>query len=179
MSNANKSELRRTIRRLTASLSAEQKEAESARIEAALLAREDVGKAETIALFLSLDDEPQMRGVIGALAATHRIVVPRIDGDEMEFAAYSPATLRIGAFGIEEPAKGETVPPADIDLIIVPGVAFTREGARLGRGRGYYDRYRARKGFRAFCIGVCFAEQIVGHIPTEPHDKAVDEVVSA
>lgn len=179
MSNANKSELRRTIRRLTASLSAEQKEAESARIEAALLTREDVGKAETIALFLSLDDEPQMRGVISALAATHRIVVPRIDGDEMEFAAYSPATLRIGAFGIEEPADSETVPPADIDLMIVPGVAFTREGARLGRGRGYYDRYRARKGFRAFCIGVCFAEQIVGHIPTEPHDKAVDEVVSA
>ncbi|MGN0006626.1 MAG: 5-formyltetrahydrofolate cyclo-ligase [Alistipes sp.] len=179
MSIGDKSELRRTIRRLTASLTSEQKSAESALIEAALLARKDVAEAETVALFLSLDDEPQMRGVIDALAATHRVVVPRIDGDEMEFAVYSPATLHIGAFGIEEPAEGETVPPADIDLMIVPGVAFTREGARLGRGRGYYDRYRARKGFRAFCIGVCFAEQIVGHIPTEPHDKAVDEVVSA
>ena len=174
-----KSALRRTIRSRIAALTAQERAAKSAAIAAALLAREDVRRARTIALFLSLGDEPQTRGLIDALAVSHRIVLPRVTGEQMEFVVYTPGALRRGAFGIEEPAGGEVVEPADIDVMVVPGVAFTATGARLGRGRGYYDRYLSREGFRAVCIGVCFAEQMVDALPVEPHDRAMDAVVFA
>lgn len=174
-----KSALRRTIRSRLAALSVGERAAKSEAIASALLAREDVSRARTLALFLSLGDEPQTRGLIDALAASHRIVVPRVTGERMEFAHYVPGSLRRGAFGIEEPAGGEVVEPADIDAMVVPGVAFTADGARLGRGRGYYDRYLASEGFRAVCIGVCFAEQVVDELPTEPHDRAMDAVIFA
>ncbi len=106
-------------------------------------------------------------------------MLPKVDGDDMDFYEYSPDSISLGAFGIEEPADGRKVSPDEIDAIIVPARAYTADGARLGRGRGYYDRYMSRQGFRAVKIGVCFAEQIVGHIPAEPHDVAVDLVVSA
>ena len=174
-----KSALRRTIRSRLAALSVGERATKSEAIAAALLAREDVIRARTIALFLSLGDEPQTRWLIDALAATHRIVLPRVTGKAMEFVVYVPGSLRRGAFGIEEPAGGEVVEPADIDAMVVPGVAFTADGARLGRGRGYYDRYLASEGFRALCIGVCFAEQMVDALPAEPHDRAMDAVIFA
>lgn len=67
-------------------------------------------------------------------------------------------------------------PPEKLDLVVVPGVAFTRGGARLGRGRGYYDRYLSLPGLRAFCVGACFAHQLVDALPVEPHDRAMDAV---
>ncbi len=67
--------------------------------------------------------------------------------------------------------------PADIDLIVVPGVAFTAAGARLGRGRGYYDRYLSQPEMRAYTVGVCYAHQIVDALPSEPHDVAVERVI--
>ena len=77
-----------------------------------------------------------------------------------------------------EPAGATPVPPQEIDVIIVPGRAFSPDGVRLGRGRGYYDRYLSREGFRALKIGVCFAEQLVGDIPSEEHDIRMDRIVS-
>lgn len=178
MGTSSKSEIRRSVRRRIAALTAEQRAAQSAAIAAALLDSDDIRRAGTVALFLSLPDEPQTRELLAALSAEHRIVLPRVEGDDMDFVVYSPGDLRIGAFGIEEPAGNDTVAPAEIDAMIVPGVAFTADGARLGRGRGYYDRYIARDGFRAVCIGVCFAEQIVANLPVEPHDRKVDAVVT-
>ena len=67
-------------------------------------------------------------------------------------------------------------PPEAIDLLIVPGMAFTREGARLGRGKGYYDRYLAQSALHACCIGVCFAHQLVADLPVEPHDRSMEVV---
>lgn len=81
----------------------------------------------------------------------------------MRFFDYDAATLVRGAFGIAEPGpSARECPPGRIDLIVVPGTAFTEAGARMGRGRGYYDRYLAQPGFRAVKVGVCFAHQLVG-----------------
>lgn len=172
-----KSELRCTIRRRIAALTAEQRAHKSALIAAALLARNELRTAHCIALFAALADEPQTQSLIEQLALTHRVVLPRVTGEEMEFADYRADAMCKGAFGIAEPAGCAVVSPAEIDVMVVPGVAFTAEGARLGRGRGYYDRYLSRKGFRATTIGVCFAEQLVATLPTEPHDKRVSAVV--
>ena len=85
--------------------------------------------------------------------------------------------VEIGSFGIMEPTSTLPIEPSEIDAIVVPGVAFTREGARLGRGKGFYDKYLSRKGFRAHTIGVCYPCQVVDTIPSEEHDKMLDEVV--
>lgn len=62
--------------------------------------------------------------------------------------------------------------------MIVPGVAFTLSGARLGRGKGFYDKYMSQSGFCASTIGVCYEEQLVPSLPCEPHDITVGEVLS-
>lgn len=133
--------------------------------------------AGTIALYASLPDEPQTASFIEQLAAHHRVVLPRVCGDEMDFYPYSPEGLSIGSFGISEPQSGEVVSAAEIDVIVVPGVSFTTEGKRIGRGRGYYDRYLSRKGFRATKVGVCYKEQLTEQIPDESHDVNMDYVI--
>ena len=85
--------------------------------------------------------------------------------------------MAVGAFGINEPQRGVPVRPEEIDAIVVPGVAFTADGVRMGRGKGFYDRYLSQKGFAALKIGVCYREQLVDDIPAEPHDVAMDVVI--
>ena len=97
---------------------------------------------------------------------------------EMEFFDYEPTALADGAYGIAEPQGESVCAAAEIDLMIVPGVAFTREGVRLGRGKGYYDRYLAREGVRAYTVGVCYACQLLQELPSEEHDRRVDIVVA-
>lgn len=179
MSFGDKTEIRRAVRKRIAGLTAEQRTAKSASIEKMLSDCDAIRGASVVALYASLADEPQTRGLIEILSRTRTVVLPRVAGDDMDFYEYSPDCMAVGAFGIEEPAGGRAVSPDEIDVIIVPATAYTAGGTRLGRGRGYYDRYMSRRGFRATKIGVCFAEQIVGHIPAEPYDIAVDTVVSA
>lgn len=169
--------LRRAIRAEIAKLSAEEKASLSARIFTTIEQLEVVERATVIALFASLADEPQTAEFVERLSQSKRVVLPRIEGDEMEFYDISEG-LHEGAFGIMEPFATTPIEPSEIDVMIVPGVAFTRDGARLGRGKGFYDKYLSRKGFRAYTIGVCYPCQITDTIPAEPHDKIVDCVVS-
>lgn len=75
--------------------------------------------------------------------------------------------------------RGERPCPAgEIDLVVCPGVAFTADGRRLGRGRGYYDRYLGDPVFRGFRVGVCYAHQLVDDLPVEPHDVRMDRVIT-
>ena len=112
-------------------------------------------------------------------SAVKRSVVPRVEGDAMRFYRYDPQTLRPGAFGIAEPGpEAQACDPSEIDLVIVPGTAFTSAGVRCGRGRGYYDKYLAQPGVHAVKVGVCFAHQLVGELPAEPHDVAMDYLIT-
>ncbi len=75
------------------------------------------------------------------------------------------------------------VPESDVeptwpDLVIVPGLAFTADGGRLGQGGGWYDRFLSRIRPDCTTVGVCFVEQLLDALPTEPHDIAVDHVVT-
>ena len=79
---------------------------------------------------------------------------------------------------IPEPAAHTTiVPPEEIDILIVPGVAFTRSGARLGYGGGYYDRFIPRC-TRARVLALAFEEQLVTELPSEPHDLYIPELIT-
>lgn len=170
--------LRSEMRKRTSELSPEAKSRKSSAIFGRICRDEAVAGAKVIALYSSLPDEPSTADAVGMLSEGHTVVLPRVDGDDMEFFPYRREELRIGAFGIMEPTGATPVPPQEIDVIIVPGRAFSPDGVRLGRGRGYYDRYLSRKGFRALKIGVCFAEQLVGGIPSEEHDIRMDRIIS-
>lgn len=169
--------LRKEVRAEIAKLSAEEKHRLSLQIFSKLLTLNEVEDADTIALFISLDDEPSTALAIEKLSLHKRIVIPRIEGDKMDFYDISEGVQR-GAFGIMEPLSTTPISPAEIDVMVVPGVAFTNSGYRLGRGKGFYDKYLSHKGFRAHTIGVCFPCQLVENIPTEKHDKMLDSIVT-
>ena len=176
MSTLDKKAVRQMVRAEIAKLSEEVKSTLSDAIFDKICHLEQVERASTVALFVSLSDEPRSASAIAKLSQSKRVVVPRIEGEEMEFYDISEGLQR-GSFGILEPVATTPVEPDEIDVMIVPGVAFTHDGSRCGRGKGFYDKYLSRKGFRAYTIGVCYPCQVVNELPTEEHDKVMNEVV--
>ena len=177
MTAFDKRTIRKAVRAEIARLTDTEKSELSAQIFSKIAELQEVRQASVVALFASLPDEPQTTAIIEQLSRSKRIVLPRIEGEEMEFYDISEG-LREGAFGIMEPVATTPIEPSEIDVMIVPGVAFTLKGARLGRGKGFYDKYLSLNGFRAYTIGTCFPCQIVENIPTEQHDKIVDKVAT-
>ena len=175
---SDKHQIRQAVRAEIAKLSAEDRTILSLLIFSKLSALEEISKASVIAIFISLSDEPETAEFIKQLVKQNkRIVVPKIEGENMQFYDISKG-LQKGAFGIMEPVETTPIEPSKIDVMVVPGVAFTRDGRRLGRGKGFYDKYLSHRGFRAYTIGVCYPCQLVGILPTEPHDKTLNLVVS-
>ena len=173
-----KSAIRKYVRSLVKEMSAKEKQLESDELRRRALSHRLLPDASVVALFVSLPDEPETRPLIKELSLTHTVVLPVIYGDEMEFYRYTPDEMHIGAYGIEEPStRLQPVQPQEIDLMFVPGVAFTRRGARLGRGKGYYDKYMSHDSFVARCVGYCYDKQLVDDIPTEPHDIMMHEML--
>ncbi len=172
-----KKELRREMKRQTLALTESEVKRQSEAAMKILLQQVEFRRPSMVALFAPLADEIQLLPLVEKLSC--RVVLPRVEGDDMEFYDYDSGAMQIGSFGIVEPQGVEPVEAEQIDLMVVPGVAFTAAGDRLGRGKGYYDRYLSREGFRAFCVGVCYEHQVVESLPVEPHDKAMDEVVSS
>ena len=180
MPSPDKTELRRSLRARLALMTPSAKATASEIIRANLPCLPRWQEARTVAAYAALPVEPDLEplGWVPHL----RVLLPRVDGDNLVFHHVAcAADLRPGAFGVPEPDPGRCrVADASIaDIIFVPGLGFTAEGARLGRGRGYYDRFLAGIPARALRVGVCFAEQIVDGIPAEPHDQAMDIVLSA
>lgn len=138
-------------------------------------------EARTIVAYYSLDDEVDTHGLIDDLLADSKTVyLPRVVSDsEMVLCRYTGAdSLQVGAYGIMEPVGAVMPPDAPIDVVLVPGMAFDAEGHRLGRGKGYYDRFlSALPTPRPLLLGVCFDFQKVDVVPTEACDVSVDKVV--
>jgi 5-formyltetrahydrofolate cyclo-ligase len=80
--------------------------------------------------------------------------------------------------GIREPAQGVPIPVANIDLVVVPGLGFDRDGNRIGRGRGFYDRFLAHRDFQGTSCALALEEQVVDHVPSEDMDVQVDMLVT-
>lgn len=97
----------------------------------------------------------------------------------MEAAVLEPGELPEPAgYGPKEPARRFPVDPADVDVVIAPGLAFDRQGRRLGYGGGHYDAYLARLGPRAVRIGIGFAVQLVDEVPAGPGDQRLDLIIT-
>ena len=163
------------MRRLNRALDSRQRLRASAAIFSAVERLPEFRAARTVAVFAALPDEPATDEVLARWASTRRVVLPRVEGDAMRFYACRPDAL---VFGILEPQGERPCPAGEIDLVVCPGVAFTADGRRLGRGRGYYDRYLGDPAFRGFRVGVCYAHQLVDDLPVEPHDVRMDRVIT-
>ncbi|BCX49442.1 5-formyltetrahydrofolate cyclo-ligase [Haloferula helveola] len=124
-----------------------------------------------IATFAALPGEPELTPCLSA-AAVHLWHFPRVDGDCLRFYRVDDACqLEPGAYGIPEPCQeSEEVPVGEFDWILCPGLGFGRDGSRLGRGKGYYDRALAGARPDAWLIGTGFEEQFVEALPCEDHD---------
>lgn len=172
-----KKQLRKEIRARVALIPDSEKAVRSMAVCDVLRTRLSACGARVVALFSPLHDEPQVWSLVEELSKFILVVLPRVEGDIMKFYPYCNSNLLQGSWGIMEPQGVEPVAPGEIDVAVVPGVVFTRDGARMGRGRGYYDKYLSQEGFRATKIGVCYAEQLVDELVTEPHDVTMDFVV--
>jgi 5-formyltetrahydrofolate cyclo-ligase len=127
-----------------------------------------------VAAFSALDGEPD---VLDPWPQDKRIALPRVAGAELTFHwIVRRAELQPGRFGVLEPAAEAPGAGSEFDLILIPGMAFDLRGGRLGRGRGYYDRFLA--GARGLRLGVCFEDQIVEAVPSEAHDLRMDFLVT-
>lgn len=132
--------------------------------------------SRTVMAFASMSTEPDTDGLFARLRRDGKqLVLPRVEGDVI-VAVAEGAGWATGQWGIREPV-GDPIDPSLIDLVLVPGVAFTSAGHRLGHGKAYYDRFLPTT--RAFTVGVGFHEQLVDELPVEAHDVVLDLVRTA
>ena len=175
MSGIGKKELRRLVRERISAMTQEEKTACSEALCRSIKSHLAVCGARVVALFSPLPDEPQVWSLVEDLAKSMLVALPRVEGDVMRF--YCMGEMKQGAFGIMEPQGAFCIEPGEIDAIVVPGVAFTHSGKRMGRGKGFYDKYMSHPAFRALKIGVCYPPQLVDELPCEGHDVVMDCVL--
>ncbi|MCX5665050.1 MAG: 5-formyltetrahydrofolate cyclo-ligase [Planctomycetota bacterium] len=178
--NAIRSDMRTRLATLTAAQRAEWSTAACAR----LIRSVAFARASRVMLYMPMRSEVDVISVaLEAFRLGKSVCVPRVDGSRknmnaVETTSFDDESMDSDSLGVRAPKVGQEIPHEEIDLVIVPGVAFDMHGFRLGRGGGYYDRYLARFSRGTATIGVCFDIQFVEEIPTEPTDIAVHAVVS-
>lgn|GEM_PF-2127507 len=145
------------------------------------------------AAFLPFGKEPPIGCVLELLAESdpdsvpssspHKVgglrwVAPRLEGETMIFHECSVKEISaVGAGYFREPAvKGRAVSPGEIHGALVPGIAFDRKGGRLGRGRGYYDRFL--QNWNGIKVGVCWSHSLLNEVPMEEHDVKMDWIAT-
>ena len=140
--------------------------------------------AKTVMVYLAHGTELDLdQAITHLLARGVTVAVPEVSeaGSDMRpilLDTLSASALDVDRFGIRVPLKRHEVELQTLDVVVVPGVAFDRSGARLGRGGGFYDRFLKSLPDGTMRVGACFSAQLQDEIPTDPHDLAVDLVVT-
>lgn len=180
-----KADLRRQIRELLRAVPEADLKAWSAALVARLQARDDLwAEPGTVALFGGLRNEPDLISELlpWLRARGWHTVLFAVEGvDLVPYEVQAAQDLKRGPLGVWEPVADarHRVPLKELTVILVPGLAFgSVDGARLGRGGGFYDRLLAQPEVCARRIGVCFQAQIQPGIPCEGHDARVGEVMT-
>lgn len=133
--------------------------------------------AENILLYHSLPDELSTREFIDRWHTRKHFFLPRVNGIDLDILPFDQSRLALGSFHIEEPQGDETHDISEMEMIVVPGIAYDRQGNRVGRGKGYYDRLLAKS--EAVKVGVGYDFQLIEEgIEVETHDVGVDIVIT-
>lgn len=180
-----KSRLRERMKRRRDAVSEEAREEKSAAIAERLLHMPEYAKNDSFLVYAAIRSEADTRAFCErAWRDGKSLYFPRVTGDEMDFYRTDGwEELAKGSFSVMEPkAGGERYAGVGHVPILVPGVAFSREGARLGYGGGYYDRYLSRHP-QLFPIGLCFETQLAvscggERIKMQPHDRWMRRIVT-
>lgn len=177
----NKKELRKIIKDRKRQYSSSQLEELSLSVLSRLADQESFRKAKIILMYYSLPDEVNTHTFIDEMTALGKTVLLPVvkDSENMEIREYSGRKdLTEGSFHIMEPT-GNLFPPeryGEIEVGVIPGMSFDEKGNRLGRGKGYYDRF-LKKVPTLFKIGICFDFQKRDTIPTEETDIRMDCII--
>ncbi len=152
--------------------------ARSLEINRRLLESSLLDRFVSVALYASVRNEVSTEWLFGQLQRRGcRTFLPRVVGERVEFAEASDwSRLMPNQWGIPEPREGEAIPIEALEAVLVPGMAFDENGARLGFGKGYYDR--SLQTFQGRKIGLAYDFQVLPVIPRMKHDLVCDWIVT-
>jgi len=178
-----KQELRQRLRKVMAGVSPEELDTRSLRIAHRLFQTPEYVGSEIVMVFLSMETEVDTTPIVlRAWQDAKRVLAPKVSWNQRRMLPLEIRSLTddvvSSSMGIREPVSGIPFPVNMIDLVIVPGLGFDEYGNRLGRGRGFYDRFLAHPDFRGVACGVCLESQITPRLPVGPLDRDVDLVVT-
>ena len=177
---AEKARLRRQALDWLATLSSQARIAGDEALFRRFLALPQIESVRTVLLYHGMDTEPDTVRLLPPLwDIGKQVCLPRcLPGNQMEARLVQrDSTLVRHPYGMLEPGPDcPLIPPDQIDLVLVPGLAFDRSGGRLGRGGGYYDRWLA--GFSGITAALCRDGLLMEAIPRLPHDLGVDLVIT-
>ena len=164
-------------------MDAEEIATKSAQATDLLVQSAEYRRAEVVMVFLSLPAEIDTTALVLRAWQDHkRVLAPRISWEQRRMM---PTEIRSltgdlveSSMGLREPISGTPIPIPIIDLVIVPGLAFDKKGNRLGRGRGFYDRFLAHPEFRGVTCAFAFEEQLLPGVPADPLDRPVSMLVT-
>jgi len=132
--------------------------------------------AEVIFIYNSLNDEVQTSDFIRRWDGKKKFYLPVVVGDDIVFRSHTSTEFKKSSLGIFEPIGEDFTDFGKVDLIVVPGVAFDRKMNRLGRGKGFYDRFLPKISVPK--AGICFDFQLLNEIPVESTDIKMDYIIS-
>ena len=174
--------IRRLLRERLAAMSDAERNARSIRACNLIAASPEFAMARVVMLFLSTPSEIETAPLALKCWQTGKTVaVPKVSWNQRRMLPTEITSLHgltTGERGIREPVGGKPVPVEFLDLVIVPGLGFTADGHRIGRGMGFYDRFLAQNEFIGLSCGLAFETQIVPSLPVLDHDMPLSMLVT-
>lgn len=178
-----KSVVRKLLRQRLDGMTDEQRHEKSVEACRLMLRSPEFEAARIVMLYLSMPSEVDTAALaLRCWQEGKTVAVPKVSWDQRRMLPVEIASLHtnltITGPGVREPVAGKPIPINLIDLVIVPGLGFTEQGHRIGRGMGFYDRFLAQPDFIGLSCGLAFDEQIVETLPILDHDIPLSMLVT-
>lgn len=172
-----KTQIRHKMKELKASMSEIQKHAEAVKVFDKIESLPQFRAAGSVLIYWSMPDELPTHNFIIKWCKEKQIFLPVVKGEDMFIRPFSGReNLVKSAYGVWEPDTQRNF-EQQVDLVIVPGIAFDKQKNRLGRGKGYYDRYFLNDKIQKW--GICFDLQLMDRIPAENFDVKMDKIITS
>ena len=178
-----KEQLRRQLKNRLLEMEPEKRAEKSRKACKNLIATPQFRKASVVMMYLALPNEVDTADAfLAAWQEGKTVAVPKVSWQQRHMIPVKINTLETGlatnTWGLRNPTTAAPVAYEDIDLVIVPGLGFDKNGNRLGRGSSYYDRFLAHDQLRAFRCGFAFNNQVVDSVPVAQYDAPMDALVT-